>query len=431
MGMIVGYEQEKQELATIREMLQHAEFYRRNGVRIPRGLLLSGDPGVGKTVLAKSISGDGIALVELRAATCCEDEAVEAVCNAFAQAKETAPAVLLLDELDKIAGLSGHFYMEDNDRIRKTLLQELDALSSEEDVLVVATCNDADCMSDELIRPGRFDRRIEISTPDEDTRYAILQEYFGRISAEKQFNLNTLAGNTRGFSGAKLECLANECGILALEKDVPSITEADVRTALNKLEFGANEKCPFEDFTMLHRVAAHEAGHAFAALFLCPDNLYGASVMPQGNSNGHIRFVPQERRVQSISEVETEAAVLLAGHVAERVILGEYLTGSSRDIAAATTRLYHLCVREAAYGYDTVLFGLNRGMTDLPGEMLKAKLARTVEEKLKELDARVERLIYDNPHVYSAVCHALEEKKTLTRDELLEIKKATAEAAAA
>lgn len=429
MKKIVGYEKEMQEIAVIRDMLHNAGRYREKGVRIPRGLLLIGAPGVGKTEMARSIPDSGINLVELHAATCCDSEAVSAVKQIFVKAKSAAPAVLLLDELDKIAGGSPHFYMNDNDKVKKTLLQELDALGPQDEILVVATCNNEKCLGSELIRPGRFDRQIRVPTPDEETRKQILRAYFGKIKARKRVDLDLLARNTGGFTCAKLECLANDAGILALQKDSPVITEDDVRTVLNKLEFGATEKDPFSDPLSLHRVAVHEAGHALAALLLSPDNLFGASVMPQGDSNGHIRFVPSEDSVRTVSEIEAEAAVMLAGHVAERVHLGEYLTGSGSDLEDAVLRIHYLCTREGAYGYESVLAGVLRGGADLESVEIKNRIGKVVEEKLNELDRKTERLIREHSGIFSAICSTLEEKRILTRDELLSIMESTSAAA--
>ena len=178
MGIIVGYEKEKREITSLHDMLQNSNMYRHYGVRIPRGLALYGEPGVGKTVLARSIAGDGINIVELRSADCCEEDAPEAIKSVFEEAKRLIPSVILLDELDKIAGTSTNFFMESNDAVKKTLLQELDALSEEDDILVVATCNDTDVLGDALLRPGRFDRQLHIDLPNEETREQILEEYF-------------------------------------------------------------------------------------------------------------------------------------------------------------------------------------------------------------------------------------------------------------
>ncbi len=419
---IVGYEKERREIEALREMLCQAEKYRACGVRIPRGLLLTGRPGVGKTVMARSMAGDGVNLVELRATDLSDRDVPEMIAEKFAEAKTAAPCVLLLDELDKIVGRQS--LTTDSERVKKALMQELDALTPEDDVLVVATCNSRYSVGPEMVRPGRFDRRLEIPDPDENTRRQILEIYFARIKAKKCFDMEALARNTRGFTGAKLECLANDTGIMAMEKETPTITDEDVRLVINKLEFGGNEKSFIGDDESLNRLATHEAGHALAALFLYPEALFGASVMSQGDSKGHIRFVPDENRVQSVAEIELEAAVLLGGHVAERVMLGEYMSGSSSDLEGAASRIHYLCAREGAYGYGMVLLGMMRGQVEAASEEIKTKAAEKVEERLTALDARVEQLLLDYAEMFAEIRDALKERRVLSRDELLEIKAA-------
>ncbi len=418
MRNIVGYEKEKAEIAKIRELLRNVKTYKELGVRIPRGLLLVGEPGVGKTVLARSIAGQGIKLVELHAANCCDEDAAFFVESCFEEAKKKAPAVLLLDEIDKLAGTSRSFFMEDNDKIRKILLRELDALTDNDGILVVATCNDEDCMGSALTRPGRFDRRIRISLPDENTRLRILRSYFRRVRMPKNVDLGEIAGTTKGYSGAMLECLVNEAAIEALSEKRDSITGDDVRKVINRMEFGANESLPYDDKETLHRVAVHETGHTVAAMLLCPESLYGATILPQGDTGGHIRFVSGEEKVLSISEAENELAVLLAGHVAERLMLGEYGLGSSSDIQEASRKLQYLITCEAAYGYVHTLGGMKGPFSDSASESVKCRIAETFEREMNRIDAKTEKLLTENRELFDSVCAALETGQTLDRDEL-------------
>lgn len=415
--VIIGYEKEKAEIKELKEMLCNFENYKANGVRIPRGLLLYGEAGVGKTMLARSIAGEGINLIELSAALCCDEDVADIISEAFAKAKNSAPSVLLIDELDKIAGANERFHTNNNDKSRKVLLTALDELSDSDRVLVVGTCNDIETMEDALIRPGRFDRILKIDLPDEETRKSILEEYLNRIKVKINFDVTALAHNTRGFSGAKLECLVNETGIIALQKGKHIIKEEDVRYVLNKMEFGALEKNPFQDYDILHHVAVHEAGHALVAMLLCPENLFGASVMPQGESNGHIRFVP-DSSMQSVSEIENEIAIILGGHIAERYVFNEYNIGARSDIRKATIRLHYLATKEAAYGYKYVLDGV---CGESLSESTKLQLENLINKKLEEIDKRTEQLICSNATLYYKIVKALEEKLVLSFEELKEL----------
>lgn len=424
MGIIVGYEKEQQEIRQLREMLKNAERYRDYGVRIPRGIVLYGEPGVGKTVLAKSLAADGISLIELRAANCCEDDAVQELKEIFERAKQATPSVILLDELDKIAGTSDRFMMEMNDNIKKTLLQELDSLSNEDNVLVVATCNDTDSLGSALLRPGRFDRQLHIEAPDEETRKLIIKEYFGRLKVKADLNFDYLARITYGYTGAKIECLANEAGIMAMDKPEPSVDLSDIRVIMNKFAFGSNAKKPSDDMTKLRSVAIHEAGHALIALKLSPDCLFGASILPQGESCGHIQFINPDEGVGTVSEIENEAAVLLGGHIAERIVLGEYLTGADSDMRGAVGRIHYLTVTQAAYGYAGATLGTNMRLSETISEKLKESVCDTILKKLNDIDSMVEKLISENLELHSKIVSALMKRQTLSRDELFEIKNA-------
>lgn len=422
MGIIVGYEKEKREIANLHDMLQNSNMYRHYGVRIPRGLALYGEPGVGKTVLARSIAGGGINLVELRSADCCEENAPEAIKSVFEEARHTTPSVILLDELDKIAGTSTRFFMESNDAVKKTLLQELDALSEEDEILVVATCNDTDVLGDALLRPGRFDRQLYIDLPDEETREQILDEYFSRLRVEKELDLKYLAKLTHGYTGAKLECLANEAGIMAMEKPFPRVDMNDIRIIMNKFAFGGNEKPSFSDMGEVRKIAIHEAGHALVAMLLAPDNIHGASVLPQGESAGHIHFINPESNITSVKDIENEITVLLAGHVAERMILGEYMTGACSDISKAATRLQFLITDCAAYGYKATPFSVHtRCREDIVSNEIKCGANSLLIEKMEEFDRFAELLIGKAYSVFEALVGNLMEKQTLTREELFEI----------
>lgn len=422
MGIIVGYEKEKREIANLHDMLQNSNMYRHYGVRIPRGLALYGEPGVGKTVLARSIAGGGINLVELRSADCCEEDAPEAIKNVFEEARQTAPSVILLDELDKIAGTSQRFFMESNDAVKKTLLQELDALNEEDDILVVATCNDTDVLGDALLRPGRFDRQLHIDLPDEETREQILEEYFARLKVEKEIDLKYLAKLTHGYTGAKLECLANEAGIMAMEKPFPRVDMNDIRIIMNRFAFGGNEKPTFSDMGEVRKIAIHEAGHALVAMLIAPESIHGASILPQGESAGHIQFINPENGVTSVKDIENEITVLLAGHVAERMILGQYMTGACSDISMAATRLQFLITDCAAYGYEAAPFSVHtRHREDIVSNDIKCSANALLVEKMEEFDRFAELLIGKGYSVFEAVVGNLMEKQTLTREELFEI----------
>ena len=335
---IVGYENEKREIEELKKMLLNSESYVERGVRIPRGILICGEPGVGKTILAKSAAADGICIVEPEISEGSDDEICDAIKDVFENAKKHSPAVVLLDEVERIAGMISPFAMHDSEKIKKMIASEMDALKDDDGVAVIAVGSDSMMLGEALIRPGRFDRTINLKLPDEATRAQILEHYFAKLRVKKDFDIGMAVYQTRGFTGAKLECLVNECGIVALSKDIPVVTDDDIRIVVNRLEFGASEGDPLADKEGLHAVAIHEAGHSMIAMLLFPDSFYNASIIMQGNSNGHICFV-SNKNFKFNSDIEREVMVMLAGHVAERVILNDYACGSSCDINNVLCRL--------------------------------------------------------------------------------------------
>lgn len=419
---IAGYENEKKELLGLRRMLLKAETYAKNGVRIPRGVLIYGEPGIGKTVLAKDIATEGISMVEIRAADLCSRNVENAIRKAFEIAKSQTPAIILLDELDKIAGTSPNFFMEDNNDVKKILLQELDALETDKAVLVVATANDVDCLGDALIRSGRFDRLLSMRAPDEATRELIIDMYLKKIKINKCVNITYFARVTRGYTGAALECLINEAGILALGKEDPYLSDEDIKLAMNRLAFRGNEQTPTSDKNELRKIAIHEAGHAIVAIHLSPDSIYGASILPQGESAGHIQFIKDEKHFVSSSSAEKEIVVILGGRVAERIALGEMSLGSINDVTQAVGRMYELIIHHGIYGYEFVVDPNMRMGECYMAEATKAKMNEVFKVQMDKLDRRAREIITDNRALFNAIVDALIEKKMLSRKELFDLK---------
>lgn len=414
---IAGYEKEKEELLQLRRFLHNVGEYRKMGVRIPRGLVLYGEPGVGKTVMARAIADEGIALIEVRAADCCEENTAEKLQSAFEKAKTSAPAVLLLDELDKLAGGSRYYFMEDNDNTRKILLQELDKLADNDGVLVVATCNDIRSLGDALVRSGRFDRQLAVVPPSEKDRKKILAQYFGKLKMESELDFGYLARITPGYTGAELECIANETGIAAMEKKKRSICPDDVRKVMNRLAFHGQEEKNNEKNNRV--VAVHEAGHVLAALILTPDCIYGASILAQGGTSGHTQFICDDGEPVSVESEENAVAVLLAGRVAERIYLGKNYLGSSSDLHRAREKVRDLLTRHGAYGYEYLTDGrtvIGPGM-EIASEAVEKKTA----EIMQALDERAADILSHMRAKMEKLVSALMKKYVLSREEILKL----------
>ena len=415
---IAGYEKEVAQLEQLKDFLHNAEKYANCGVHIPKGVLLYGYPGVGKTVMAKSIADDDINIVELRAADCTRDNSEEFIQEAFAKAKEMKPCLLLIDEFDKIAGCRDEFYMEMNDKAMKILLQELDSLKEENGVLVVATCNDIRRLGPALVRSGRFDRIFEIGLPSLEDRKKILSLYYDKITMEKSLDVDYVARVTSGYSGAQLECLVNESGILAIERGQTSIDFDCFQTAMNRLAFHGiegeikdNEK---------HLVAVHEAGHAIVALYLKPDKLSTATIIPQGQSKGHTRMIYEEDYCCSRGNQEIDdVAIALGGRVAEIIEFGEASCGCSNDMMQVLRILDFIITESGKFGYEYLQYNTVRG--GVTSEEQCQKIVAKRVEILNETHEKVKNIILEHKGVFDKIVSALETKHLLSRDELLKM----------
>ena len=417
---IAGYHKEKSELIGLRNLLTNVENFRKSGVRMPRGVLLYGAPGVGKTVMAKSIATDGIACVELRSADCTREDSEDYVLSAFEEAREKAPCVLLIDELDKIAESNEHYYMEGNDRIMKVLLQELDGQKDNSGVMVVATCNNCNHLNPALLRSGRFDRIIEIGTPTLEDRVEIIKYYLSKINLEKKLNEEYFAKITAGYSGAQLECIINEAGIMAMQDSISFIDMKTLQRAMNRIAFRALEgKTTNKDEQW--KTAVHEAGHAVIAMFVAPDSITSASIIPHGKTRGHVRMMYDDEITESVEEVENSIIVGLGGAVAEEVILGMRYMSSTSDFGKARWRLLSLIMGIGAYGIEFAgLFSGHHCETPSSPE-LAAKSDKIYAEKIKEFYERGKQIIEDNRDFVDRVAHLLVEKSTLSKEELFEL----------
>lgn len=415
---IAGYEKEVAQLEQLKDFLHNAEKYANCGVHIPKGVLLYGYPGVGKTVMAKSIADEHINIVELRAADCTRDNSEEFIQEAFAKAKEMKPCLLLIDEFDKIAGCRDEFYMEMNDKAMKILLQELDSLKEENGVLVVATCNDIHRLGSALVRSGRFDRIFEIGLPSLEDRKKILSLYYDKITMEKSLDVDYVARVTSGYSGAQLECLVNESGILAIERGQTSIDFDCFQTAMNRLAFHGiegeikdNEK---------HLVAVHEAGHAIVALYLKPDKLSTATIIPQGQSKGHTRMIYGEDYYCSKNNQELDdVAISLGGRVAEIIEFGEASCGCSNDMMQVLLLLDRIITESGKFGYEYLKCNIVRG--GITSEEQCQKIVAKRVEILNETHEKVKNIILEHKGVFDKIVSALETKHLLSRDELLKM----------
>ena len=344
---VAGIDEAKAELSEVVDFLRHPDKYRKLGGRIPHGVLLSGAPGTGKTLLARAVAGEANAPFFSMAAS----EFVEAIVGVgasrvrdlFAQAKEAAPAIVFIDELDAIgrsrtSGVAG--FSGGNDEREQTLnqiLTEMDGFDPSVSVIVIAATNRPDVLDQALLRPGRFDRRIAVQPPDRAGREAILKVHARDVPLGPDVNLGRIAATTPGMVGADLANLVNEAALLAARRGHDEVNESDFADALERIVLGAERQVMMSPQER-RRTAYHEAGHAIVGMLTDgADPVRKVSIIPRGLALGVTFAAPEtDRFTYREPEIQAKINVALGGRAAEEVVLGETSTGAESDIQQLT-----------------------------------------------------------------------------------------------
>ncbi len=343
----------KEDLQEEVDFLRHPQKYRAIGARIPRGVLLVGAPGTGKTLLAKAVAGEaGVPFLSLNASEFVEmfvGVGASRVRDLFNQAKEIAPAIIFIDELDAVGRRRGAGIGAVNDEREQTLNQllgELDGFDSRYDVIILAATNRPDVLDPALLRPGRFDRQVTVDLPDRPGREGILHIHTRRIKLGPDIDLAAVAAATIGLSGADLENLCNEAALIAARNDRTTVTQADFWEAHDKIRLGATHT-RLVDPNERKVVAYHESGHAIAA-WLTPgaDAVQKVTIVPRGRALGMTEQIPgEERHNVSRGYLAARLAVMLGGRTAEELALGEISTGAENDLIEATVLARRMVTR--------------------------------------------------------------------------------------
>ncbi|MCL2537869.1 MAG: ATP-dependent zinc metalloprotease FtsH [Alphaproteobacteria bacterium] len=343
---VVGINHAKQEVQEIVDFLKNKEKFQKLGARIPRGVLLSGEPGTGKTLLARAIAGE--ANVPFFAASGSDFAGiivglgVAKIKEIFEMAKKNAPCILFIDEIDAIGMHRGRSSFNDQDREQtlNQLLIEMDGFAGDSGIIVIGATNRPDMLDVALLRPGRFDRQVYIELPDQTGRREILELYAKKVKISPDVNLQNVARGTTGFSGADLENLLNESALLAARNNRKQITPADVEEARDKILMGPKKdrKISAKDLKL---TAYHEAGHAFVSLHYkdITDPIHKATIIPRGRALGMVQRLPIDDKVSvSRAEIKADIAISMAGRSAEEIFFGPgaVSTGAEADIANAT-----------------------------------------------------------------------------------------------
>ncbi|CAD7694727.1 unnamed protein product [Ostreobium quekettii] len=422
---IKGCPESKEELQDIVEFLKNPEKFTRMGATLPKGVLLVGLPGTGKTLLARAVAGEAGVPFFYRAGSEFEEMFVgvgsRRVRALFNAAKKNAPCIVFIDEIDAIGSSRKHW----ENQTRKTLnqlLTEMDGFEVNEGIIVMAATNLADTLDPALTRAGRFDRHVTVPLPDVRGREEILQFYLNNKPVAPDVNVAQLAQQTRGFSGAELYNLVNESALQAAKANEPLVTKELMDVARDKIMMGTARKSLVRTEESMRRTAYHESGHALVALNTPGASpLHKATIVARGNALGMVTQTPG-RDEYSVSRQQLMARidVCMGGKVAEELVFGKdhVTSGASSDLHQATTTAEHMVMQCGMSDEVGPIYASNRG--DLSGEVQK-KIDAEVTRILKEAQVRVMKLLGDKMSDLHKLAKALVERETLTSKEIEDV----------
>ena len=434
---VAGIDSEKQELMEIVEFLKNKDKFRALGARVPRGVLLSGEPGTGKTLLARAIAGE--ANVPFFATSGSDFSGiivglgVAKIKEMFEMAKRNAPCILFIDEIDAIGQKRSSHSINDQDREQtlNQLLIEMDGFANETGIIVIGATNRPDMLDAALLRPGRFDRQVQIELPDLSGRDAILQLHAKKFKISNDVDMHNVARGTTGFSGADLENLLNEGALHAVRAGHKTVEQSDLDEARDKILMGPkkNRKMRPDDIKL---AAHHEAGHAFVSMMYADvtDPILKATIIPRGRALGMVQHLPVDDKVSmTVAEVRANLAVSLAGRAAEQIFFGadKITTGAESDIDQAT-RLVRYAVATAGLSPKLGLVAVKQVTTFGVRSQLETASEKTAElvdaEVRSWLDvayADAVKILTKNKKTVARLADELLKRETLTGDEIREI----------
>ena len=398
---VAGADEEKEELREIVEFLKNPNKYNTLGARIPKGVLLVGHPGTGKTLLARAVAGEaGVPFFSISGSDFVEmfvGVGASRVRDLFDKAKKNHPCIIFIDEIDAVgrqrgAGLGGGH--DEREQTLNQLLVEMDGFGANEGVIMIAATNRPDILDPALMRPGRFDRQVMVGYPDIKGREEILRVHAKGKPLAPDVVLSTIAKSTAGFTGADLENLLNEAALLAARKNHRAITMEEIEEATIKVVVGTEKKSRVMSEKEKKLTAYHEAGHAIASYYCkTQDPVHQISIIPRGMAGGYTMHLPTEDRTyKSRDEMREELVVLLGGRVAEALVLDDISTGASNDIERATKIARAMVTK---YGMSDKLGPITYGTDDsnpfLGKEM--GHISNYSEQTASEIDEEIQSII--------------------------------------
>jgi cell division protease FtsH len=433
---VAGVEEAEEELHEIIEFLKDPQRFQKLGGRIPKGVLLVGAPGTGKTLLARAVAGEadvpffsisGSDFVEMFVGV-----GASRVRDLFDQGKKHAPCLIFIDEIDAVgrqrgAGLGGGH--DEREQTLNQLLVEMDGFDSNEGIILIAATNRPDILDSALLRPGRFDRRVVVSMPDVKGREEILKVHVKRVPLASDVNFKVIARSTPGFSGADLANLVNEAALVGARKGQESVTMKDLEYAKDKVLMGVERKSMIISDEEKKNTAFHEAGHALmAALIPEADPIHKVTIIPRGLALGLTQQLPLDDRYTYTKDyLEAQLSVLMAGRVAEMIFLGKTTTGAANDFEKSTEIARKMVCRwgmsdlgPLTYGEQDDLIFLGRDLA--VNKNFSERTSERIDDEVKKIIMRnynrTHDLIEANKDKLTRIAEALLEKEVLTSDEI-------------
>ena len=432
---VAGCKEAKEELTEIVDFLKNPKKFLDIGARIPKGILLMGAPGTGKTLLARAVAGEaGVAFFSISGSEFVEmfvGVGASRVRDLFMLAKKNSPAIIFVDEIDAVGRVRGVGAGGGNDEREQTLNQilvEMDGFEPNEKVIVMAATNRPDVLDPALLRPGRFDRRVTLDLPDRKDREEILNVHSTKKPFAEDVNLKVIAERTPGFSGADLYSLMNEGAILAARENRTKVSQYDLIRSIEKVMMGPERKSHILSKKEKEITAYHEAGHAVLASILpYADPVHKISIIARGRAAGYVLHLPlEDTKLQSKKEFLDDIAVSLGGYVTEKMLFDDLTTGPSNDLQVSTALARDMVTK---YGMSDMV-----GPVALEGQGGKVLFGRGVEEKefsqkvaadidaevsriMREAREKAEEVIMANRKLLDAIAHKLVETETIERAE--------------
>ena len=433
---IAGNDNAKQDLQEVVDFLKHPKKYKELGAKIPKGVLLVGNPGTGKTMLARAVAGEaGVPFFSISGSEFVEmfvGVGASRVRDLFSKAKKNAPCIIFIDEIDAVGRKRGSGMGGGHDEREQTLNQilvEMDGFDANANVIVLAATNRADVLDPALLRPGRFDRRVTISLPERKDREAILKVHFKNKPTTDDVDLDKLAAKTAGSSGADLANMANEAAIIAARRGKKKITNDDLTEAFEKVAIGPERKAKVMNDHEKELTAYHEAGHAVVGHVL-PDSdpVHKVTIIPRGGTGGVTWFLPPEdKSYTNVYEFKDILARAMGGRIAEKIIYGDdgITTGAGSDLRKATEIARDMVIeqgmgrelRDQVFHEDNGGLMFDKMTRERPYSDETAKLIdKEVETLIKEAAERAEIVLKSNRNKLEELAQALLKEETLEEE---------------